>query len=136
MNFNGKGITLNRNDKLFFIIAAFLVLLMYILPEGFLQNETSVCIHFQFFGIKCPLCGLTRAAHALLHLDLVRAIKYNVGIIPLALLILNDILRRTTKIPVFSISGKVLWIIAALLFAGLYMFRIMVALGGNLSLPL
>jgi hypothetical protein len=35
------------------------------------------CLFYTFTGLHCPGCGITRALHALVHFDLVRALAMN-----------------------------------------------------------
>lgn len=46
--------------------------------SGFLAALTR-CPFLQLTGIECPLCGLTRSWHALLHGDLAAAFAFNRG---------------------------------------------------------
>ena len=38
------------------------------------------CVFVEFLGIPCPGCGMTRALLAVLKLDFLQAIKYNITI--------------------------------------------------------
>jgi hypothetical protein len=40
------------------------------------------------FGLYCPTCGMTRAAHSLLALDLAASLRYHPLLLPLAALLL------------------------------------------------
>jgi len=40
-------------------------------------NPFLPCLFHQTTGLYCPGCGLTRAMHALVHFDLLRAIRMN-----------------------------------------------------------
>ena len=46
------------------------------------------CLFYELTHLHCPGCGATRAAHALLQLDIVRAIRMNALFVLLALPIL------------------------------------------------
>jgi len=43
---------------------------------------------FHLLGLYCPTCGMTRAAHSLLALDLVSSLGYHPLLLPLAALVL------------------------------------------------
>lgn len=75
-----------RNHLLRLIIISAGLFVIALAPDNSLFNDThSVCIHYHLFGFQCPLCGMTRAIHQLLHLKLDSAIQYNpvVAIIPI-----------------------------------------------------
>jgi hypothetical protein len=40
-------------------------------------NPFPACVFHQLTGLYCPGCGMTRALHALVHFDLLRAIRMN-----------------------------------------------------------
>jgi hypothetical protein len=61
-----------------------LLIVCSLLIAGFLYGSSSQgeawwlkCPLFQLTGWQCPLCGLQRAVHALLHGDLLAAWRYN-----------------------------------------------------------
>lgn len=67
---------------------------MALLPSVSLSMPgTAPCVFHGLTGLPCPLCGGTRAASALLHGDLARALHLNALAIPaLGLLLLIGIL--------------------------------------------
>lgn len=65
----------------------------------------SECIIHKCFRLYCPGCGGTRAAIALLHLDLVKSLRYN----PIVLLLFLDIIFITVlkvKEKIYPEKGK------------------------------
>ena len=45
------------------------------------------CVFHSVTGLWCPGCGLTRAAHHMLHGDIGRALGYNALVIPVGMLL-------------------------------------------------
>lgn len=76
------------------------------------------CLFHQLTGWNCPGCGATRAAHALLHGDFIRAFRDNailVVMLPgLMVLAARMILRRERG---FRFSSRWLWIGGAITLA-------------------
>lgn len=124
LNLFFKSYQMKGNDKIFFGFVLAGLLLIYLLPDPFINHGHSLCIHYQITGIECPFCGFTRAIHSLMYFNIPDAIRYNFAIIPLFILLLNDILRRLTKITIFSLSNNYLLIITAGTLLVLYIFRI------------
>ena len=42
-----------------------------------LVERGSLCLIYRITGLRCPMCGMTRAFSNVLHGDLVRAMAYN-----------------------------------------------------------
>lgn len=61
--------------KLAFIVVTPVVLL--ILPAGFFDNGTAICLSKVLLGRECPACGMTRACQHLIHFDFEEAFAYN-----------------------------------------------------------
>jgi Protein of unknown function (DUF2752) len=80
------------------------------------------CSFKKLTGFHCPGCGLTRAAHALVHGDILRALSMNVFFIggaPLfALMVLNHFKRLPKFLVPFTnaISKPVPWLVLLMSF--------------------
>jgi hypothetical protein len=75
-----------RNHLLRLIIISAGLFIIALAPGNSLFNDShSICIHYRLLGFQCPLCGMTRAIHQLVHLQLDSAIQYNpvVAILPI-----------------------------------------------------
>ncbi|HXI72777.1 MAG TPA: DUF2752 domain-containing protein [Verrucomicrobiae bacterium] len=85
-----------------------------------------VCVFHKLTGLNCPGCGMTRALYALLHGNLMVALKDNALFVALlalaavwgARLAVQKMRRQPTT---FKVPPKILWgmLITALLFAAL-----------------
>lgn len=80
------------------LIYLILFLLFYVL------NFDWTCPIKYFLHIECPGCGLTRSFKALIHLDIISSIKYNLLGIPIFLIVivsifylLKDIIKGENK---------------------------------------
>lgn len=101
------------------------VLAVLFVPDSFYQDESySLCIHRNILGVECPLCGMTRAAHALTSLNFQTALLYNFNIFFLPLYVIFDLLAISTRKPVFSGIRKITLILLIIGLIGLYLFRI------------
>jgi len=105
------------------LLAATGVLLF--VPDRLLFNEDNImCLHKMLLGIECPLCGMTRAAHDILHLRLVSAFHYNFTIYLLALLIIADAVYLIFPRPVWQLLRKVSLILLLTGLGIIYFLRI------------
>lgn len=63
------------------LLLALLLLLVYrVDPEQ--SRAYPVCPTYGLFGLHCPVCGSTRALHALLHGDLAGSLRKNMLLLP------------------------------------------------------
>lgn len=62
------------------------ILTIYLIPLEYIEGR-SFCIWYNLFGIKCFGCGMTRAFFNLSRLNFIKAIEYNIMIIPMIILI-------------------------------------------------
>ena len=91
------------------------------------------CLTHQLFHLYCPLCGGTRAATALLRLDLVSALRYNPLVVAFALgLVIYD---AVALVRVFRGGDlprvKINWLAVTLAVVGYFVLRniLMIAFG-------
>ncbi|MEE0804568.1 MAG: DUF2752 domain-containing protein [Prevotellamassilia sp.] len=63
--------------RLFVLMLVLAVLAMLYLGAPGSESWWLKCPMYQITGWQCPLCGLQRAVHALLHGDLLAAWRYN-----------------------------------------------------------
>lgn len=68
----------SKKKILLLSLVVFLFIFIYLIPYE--------CPFLKYFHIACPGCGLTRSFLAILHLDLIASLKYNLLGIPLFLL--------------------------------------------------
>lgn len=115
---------MNGNDRIFIGLLVAGLLLIYFLPEHCINSGNTLCIHYRITGLECPFCGFTRAIYSTLHFNILEAIHYNFAIIPLALLLLNDLRRRFTRRTFFSLANNYLLIATVVALMVLYILRI------------
>lgn len=111
-----------RNPKLInrlitYIIIVIILVVLYFIPDRILfESKETLCLHKMIIGIGCPLCGITRAAHELLHLKFLSAFQYNFTIYFLSLFIVADFLNYLVPGTTLKVIRKIALI---LLLAGL-----------------
>ena len=80
------------NRIITYLIVVLILTVLYFIPDHFLfEGKESLCLHKMILGIECPLCGMTRAAHELLHLRFLSAFQYNFTVYLLSFFILTDL---------------------------------------------
>ena len=65
-----------------------LSLALFLFLDSFSLFDRFLICPLHVLGIYCPTCGITRASHALLRLDLAAALRYHPGIFLLIALVL------------------------------------------------
>lgn len=55
--------------------------LFLLIPTSVFEAGSSLCIFDNLFGVQCPGCGMTRALSALLHGDILTALRYNRSVV-------------------------------------------------------
>ena len=87
----------------------------------------SGCWVHDFLFLYCPLCGGTRACRALLHLDLVSALRYHAAVVALVLFLIGwDIacmVRLLRKKERWWYLPTKCWIIITVIFLGFAVLR-------------
>jgi hypothetical protein len=79
------------NRVVLYLILIIVLVVLYFVPDQVLfENKDSLCLHKIILGIECPLCGMTRAAHELMHFRFLSAFQYNFTIYLLSLFIIVD----------------------------------------------
>lgn len=90
-------------------------------------NPFPRCIFLQLTGWKCPGCGSQRALHALLHLDIAKAWRYNamlVAAIPVvSVMFLSQVTKRKMPRLYNSLNGRVAIWTSFVLLTGWWMLR-------------
>jgi hypothetical protein len=75
-------------------------------------------------GIECPLCGMTRAAHELMHFRFLSAFQYNFTIYLLSLFILFDLAFYLVPRKKFRLMKKISLIALLSGFGIIYLLRL------------
>jgi hypothetical protein len=113
------------NRFLKYAILLLLIGLLIVIPECLIFGENhSLCIFKNLTGIKCPLCGMTRACYLMLTLKIRSAIAFNPLVIMLPLLLMLEILNDTGKIPFIPCMRKIAWIALGAGLLALFVLRL------------
>lgn len=97
------------------------LLIIYFIPTNF--SLQVVCIHRQLMGFDCPGCGMTRALHSFLHLDIAQAIHHNFAIIGLVSYILAVLLLAFRPSDTYLKFKKLTSILLTVLLVAVYTIR-------------
>lgn len=100
--FLGKIPAQAQAEVFFLALATLAVLIIPLLPLGFVNNGSSLCIFKFVFGHPCPGCGMTRAFWALLHGEIDSAIAFNWKIIFVAPILCAFYFYRVSFLTKFS----------------------------------
>lgn len=85
-----------------------IIVLVLAIPEDFLfSGDNTICLHYHFLGFECPLCGLTRSAWSLMHLNFFEAIQFNFNSVSIMLYLIFDIMFIVSRKGIFSKLRKV-----------------------------
>jgi hypothetical protein len=77
----------SRTDlKITVILGLLAVIVFALIPQSWIFGGQIICPTRWLFHFPCPLCGMTRAAWLLVHLQWKEAWMYNPGIFPLMVL--------------------------------------------------
>lgn len=71
------GINIDKAYVPRLLIYALIVVFFYVVPEPLIYSGKTFCLHKMITGIECPLCGMTRSLHSMLHFRLVQSFHYN-----------------------------------------------------------
>lgn len=100
-------------------------LVFWFLPEKTMLSEGGLrCMHLQILGFECPLCGMTRAAYFMVHLEPCKAMGYNFNALLLLLLICCDAFYDVSGLNWVKRSRQVVFTLLMLGFILIYGIRI------------
>ncbi|MDR1725377.1 MAG: DUF2752 domain-containing protein [Bacteroidales bacterium] len=86
--------------RILFFTFLLLPFFLWLIPVEWLNEQHSLCLFRNIFGIKCFGCGITRAVLSVLHFDFKTAFDYNkliVIVFPLLLFVWIRLLRICFK---------------------------------------
>lgn len=64
---------------------------LFLLPESTFAEAPNLCLHRKIFGFPCPGCGMTRALHAALHLQISKALEHHFAVLLLVLVFITEV---------------------------------------------
>jgi hypothetical protein len=105
----------------FWIWAAVILAVLFVLSISPSEPGQSLCYSQTVFGVACPACGMGRAFHVLMHLQIGDAVRFNPLVLPTALFViaimttsLLDAIRKTDTTRRLM-RAKITWWAATLL---------------------
>jgi hypothetical protein len=115
----------SKNQLIRIVVIGTLLLLFAFVPfELLFGGNKTICIHYQLLGFQCPLCGLTRAVHQFMHLQIASAVHYNVVVLLLPFYFLFDLGTFFFRSPGLRIANKITLYAILIAFLILYAVRI------------
>ena len=123
-----------RSYKLKIRIALYVLLVLgclviLLLPESVLfDQEKSLCLHKAIFGVECPLCGMTRATHELLHFRFRNSIMYNPAFLFIPLLLIIDFISIWSGSNLLTKLNRIVLLAFGISLLILYGYRILLGL--------
>jgi len=113
-----------------YLILLIILTVLYFIPDRLLfESRESLCLHKIILGIECPLCGMTRAAHEMMHFRFFSAWQYNFTIYFLTLFIIADLVNYLLPHTSLEIIRKILLILFLVSLGIIYTMRIVVFFG-------
>ncbi|MFA9389980.1 MAG: DUF2752 domain-containing protein [Prolixibacteraceae bacterium] len=115
----------SKNHLIRLIVLGLSVLVVLLIPFDVLFGTAyPLCIHYHILGFECPLCGMTRAVHALVHLQFLSALQYNVVVVLLPVFFVLDIVSFFNHVNWLLKLKKMVVFVIAISFLALYVFRV------------
>lgn len=113
------------NRLIIYLIILIILVILYFVPDKLLyESRDSLCLHKIILGIECPLCGMTRAAHELMHLRFLSAFQYNFTIYLLSLFLIFDFIDFLLPGKIFRLIRKIVLISLLSGFGIIYILRL------------
>jgi hypothetical protein len=71
--------TYSNKSKNIILLFAYIILpyVLYLIPLDWLNEQHTICLIKNIFGVECFGCGITKAIVSFVQLDFIRAIEYN-----------------------------------------------------------
>jgi hypothetical protein len=66
-----------KGSLLLFFLVAMIPFVFILLPADFFDQGQSLCLSVLLFDTKCYGCGMTKALQHLMHLEVSKALSYN-----------------------------------------------------------
>ena len=120
-----NGIDPYKNQVIRLIMLLILLVAVSLIPHNILFDQAnSVCVHHHLFGFQCPLCGMTRAVHQAVHLQIGSAIHYNMVIVLLPFYFVMDVMTLFIRSSWLLRAKKIMVVLIFVALLLLYAFRI------------
>ena len=94
MNANLQDYRAANRAILAFVLASVAFCFAVLLLGWAWPGHFTLCVSMRFFSVPCPLCGATRGLNALLHGDPGKATAFNALTIPIAILLVIEVVYR------------------------------------------